>query len=283
MRHARAPLWLGLCLLAASGCVAGSSPSSPLQALEHSLIYHPAAYPRGRWPDQSRYEDVWFEASDGVRLHGWFAEAPNPRAVVLHCHGNAGNVSGLDWLVPLYRDYLRTSILVFDYRGYGKSEGKPSEAGILADARAARRWLAQRTGLRETDIVLSGSSLGGGVAVDLAAHDGARGLILENTYTSMPELAATKSLFRPLVPLMTTRLDSIHKIRRYHGPLLQTHGDADRLIPFAIGKKLFDAANEPKHFIPVPGGGHNDLPSDEFVHALDRFFDALPEPTRAAR
>src|SRR5439155_17149604 len=126
-----------------------------------------------------QFEDAWFEADDGTRLHGWFAEAKNPRAVVLHTHGNAGNVTHRAPLLELFRERLRASILVFDYRGYGRSEGTPDEKGILADARAARRWLAKRAGVAESDVVLHGTSLGGGVAVDLAARDGARGLVLE--------------------------------------------------------------------------------------------------------
>ena len=115
------------------------------------------------------------------------SEAPAPRAVVLYAHGNAGNVAGWAWVLRLFRDRLGCSVLVFDYRGYGRSEGAPDEAGILVDARAARRWLAQRTGVAESEIVLVGTSLGGAVAVDLAAADGARGLVLESTFTSLPQ------------------------------------------------------------------------------------------------
>jgi fermentation-respiration switch protein FrsA (DUF1100 family) len=245
-------------------------------SLDRSVVFIPSRYPEGNWRSSGQeFEDAWFQSADGTRLHGWFAEAKDARAVVLHTHGNAGNVTSRVDLNRLFRDRLQASILVFDYRGYGRSEGQPSEAGIVADARAARRWLAKRTGVAEGDIVLHGTSLGGGVAVELAASDGARGLILENTFTSVPDVASAHVKLVPVRLLLDTRLDSLARIRRYHGPLLQTHGDADRTIPFALGHKLFEAANEPKQFIRVPGGDHNDPPSPAFLVAHDSFLNSL--------
>jgi fermentation-respiration switch protein FrsA (DUF1100 family) len=245
--------------------------------LERSLLFYPRPYPDGNWqPKTITPEDAWFDAPDGVRLHGWFAEAQDPRAVVLFCHGNGGNVASWGWVLRLYRDRLNASVLVFDYRGYGKSEGTPSEAGILADARAARRWLANRTGVSEADIVMAGKSLGGGVAVDLAAKDGARALILESTFTSLPEVATNHLPWLPAQWLMNTRLNSLAQIGNYHGPLLQSHGDTDQTVPYELGRKLFEAANEPKRFVILPGGGHNDLPAREYMQILDEFIASLP-------
>jgi fermentation-respiration switch protein FrsA (DUF1100 family) len=269
-------------LLAVGGAIlfgpaAGCTALLTGRPVEDAILFQPAPEPPGAQPPP-RTEDVRFRSADGNLVHGWFAEAERPRAVVLYAHGNAGNVTDLRPVLDLFRDRLGASVLVFDYRGYGSSEGVPSEAGILADARAARRWLAARTGVREGDIVLVGHSLGGGVAVDLAARDGARGLILESAASALPDAAADHFPLLPVRCLMRTRLDSVAKIPDYHGPLLQTHGDADRVIPFALGRKLFAAANEPKWFVPVPGGGHNDPPSREYLAALDRFFDSLPAP-----
>ncbi|MCI0704143.1 MAG: alpha/beta hydrolase [Planctomycetia bacterium] len=264
-------LVIGVALLSVVGCTwLGGRP------LEDSVVFQPRTYPNGDWTAEPGIEDAWFESADGTRLHGWFAEARAPRAVVLYAHGNAGNVSDWRFALQLFRDRLNTSVLVFDYRGYGRSEGTPSEAGVLTDARAARRWLAARTNVREQDIVLVGRSLGGGVAVDLAAKDGARGLILESTFTSLPDTAASYFPLLPVRGLMRTRLDSLAKIPNYHGPLLQTHGDADRIVPYALGRKLFNAANEPKLFVSVPGGGHNGPPSREYLTALDQFLGSLP-------
>ncbi len=264
-----------LSLALGTGCtsVLGSSAFSG-RSLEESIVFQPRAYPEGDWSPSALFEDVQFESPDGVRLHGWFSEAKQPRAVVLYMHGNGGNVTTRRDVLRLYRDQLGASVLVFDYRGYGRSEGIPTEDGVLADARAAHRWLAAKAGVTEGDIILVGHSLGGGVAVDLAARDGTRGLVLENTFTSLPDVARSHFPFLPFHHLMHSRLDSIDKIPNYRGPLLLKHGDDDEIVPYAFGKKLFAAANEPKQFISVPGGRHNDPPSREFLTALDEFLSS---------
>jgi len=276
-----------LVLISVIGCFSGSSMSSSsvTKPLEDSIVFQPRKYPEGNWkPNDLKFEDAWFEASDGVKLHGWFCDntpaylrrtlTEKRPLVVLFCHGNGGNVTGCYWNLRLWSEKLGASVLAFDYRGFGKSEGKPSEEGILKDARAARRWLAKRAGVREQDIVLVGHSLGGAVAVDLAAADGTRGLILESTFSSLPEVGATR--VSSVAGLMTNRFDSAAKIKNYHGPLLQCHGDADRVVPFALGEKLFAAANQPKEFIRIPGGGHFGPPSPDYYKALQRFVDNLP-------
>jgi fermentation-respiration switch protein FrsA (DUF1100 family) len=196
--------------------------------------------------------------------------------VVLFAGGNAGNVTQFSGMLKTLHE-LGVSTLAFDYRGYGRSHGKPNETGVLADARAARAWLAKRAGIDERDVVLMGRSLGGGVMVDLAGRDGARALIVESTFTSIPDVAA---VHYPLVPvrwLMRTRLDSVGKIANYHGPLLISHGNADKIVPFALGQQLFTAANEPKQFYVIAGGDHNDPPPVEYYRELDKFFTSLPE------
>ncbi|MDB5309202.1 MAG: alpha/beta hydrolase [Gemmataceae bacterium] len=262
-------------LVLATGCATLAGGAA---AIEDSIVFQPRLYPRGDWTPDPRIEDVYFTSSDGVRLHGWFAEPDRnpPRAVVLFTHGNGGNVTTRRQVLHLFRDQLGAAVLVFDYRGYGKSGGTPTEPGVLDDARAARRWLAARAGVREGDIVLAGHSLGGGVAVDLAAADGARGLVLEGTFTNLPDVAASHVPLLPVRAVMQARLDSLSKIRAYRGPLLQVHGDADRIVPYALGRKLFEAANEPKQFVTVPGGGHSDPPTPEYAAALDRFLSSLP-------
>jgi len=272
-------LWAMSCA-AIAGCrtsPAARQPSwNPLDSVEKSLVFAPSRYPAGDWqPPGLAFEDAWFTAADGTRLHGWYVPHARPRAVVLYCHGNGGNVALWSDALRILHDRLSVSAMGFDYRGYGRSEGTPSEAGVLADARAARAWLARRSGVAEPQIVLMGRSLGGAVAVDLAADDGTRGLILESTFTSMPEVARAAMPWLPARMLMQTKFDSRAKISGYHGPLLQSHGTADRLIPFAMGRRLFEAANEPKQFIAIPGGDHNDPQTDEYYAALSDFLDRL--------
>ena len=165
--------------------------------------------------------------------------------------------------------------MVFDYRGYGRSEGVPDAAGILLDGRAARRWLAERAAVKENEIVLMGESLGGAVVVDMAAADGARGVVLDSTFSSLSDVAGFHYPLLPVAALTKTRLDSAGLIAKYHGPLLICHGDKDQIIPIKFGRKLFSAANEPKRFVVMPGHDHNDPRPAEFFAALDEFLDTL--------
>jgi uncharacterized protein len=248
----------------------------PLGKLETSLIFAPTRYPVGDWnPQGLQFEDVHFQSSDGTKLHGWYVPQENPRAIILYCHGNAGNLTDWTDVVRILHDRVGATVMIFDYRGFGKSEGKSSEGGVLADARAARAWLAKRANCSETDIVLMGRSLGGAVAIDLAANDNARGLVLESTFTSMPEVGKTLFPLLPMRILVRSQFKSIAKIGSYHGPLLQSHGTADRLISYAMGTQLFDRANEPKRFVPIPGGDHNDPQTPEYYVALVAFLDGL--------
>jgi fermentation-respiration switch protein FrsA (DUF1100 family) len=248
-----------------------------MMGLEESFIFAPSVYPEGYWtPLTFKPEDAWFSSPDGVRLHGWYVGHERPRAVVLFAHGNAGNVSHRAEILELFVHRLQVSALALDYRGYGRSEGKPTEKGILADARAARQWLANRSGVAEGDIVLMGESLGGGVVVDLAAKEGARGLILENTFSSLPEVAAFHFPWVPVKWFMRTQLNSVKEIVRYRGPLLQIHGDADSIIPLDLAQRLHAAANPPKDLVIIHGGDHNDPRTPEFIQALDDFIARLP-------
>lgn len=262
----------------ACGCAGNSSrKKGTLARIEDSIVYQPSVFPEGDWrPTDLVFADACFTAEDGTRLHGWYCPSENPRAVVLYLHGNAGNLSHRTDLLRELQQRHRLSVLIFDYRGYGRSEGRPDENGILQDARAARAWLAARAGIDQSQIVLMGRSLGAAVAVDLAANEGARGLILQSTFTSLPDVAASKPIIGSLASAMQGRLNSIDKIAAYRGPLLLSHGDADSVIPYAHGLKLFEVANLPKRFVTIPGGDHNDPQTAEYHVEFDRFIDRLP-------
>ncbi|NUQ66420.1 MAG: alpha/beta hydrolase [Pirellulales bacterium] len=250
-----------------------------MMLLEESLLFYPVPYPEGEsWePRGLTFEDAWFSAADGVRLHGWFVPHEQARAVVLFCHGNAGNVT--HWADTLWtlHNQVGVSVLSFDYRGYGRSEGSPNEPGMYADARAARAWLASRTGKREEEIVLMGRSLGGAVAVELAAVDGAKGLVLESTFSSVPDVAASIYRWLPVRWLIRNRFDAVGRISGYRGPLLQSHSETDEIVPYSFARRLFEQANEPKQLITLRGVGHNDPQTPAYYEALVRFLDGLAD------
>ena len=252
-----------------------------LLLLEERMIFPAGNFAKDNWdPDFLDYEDVNFAADDGTQLHGWYVPHPNPRAYVLFAHGNAGNLSHRGRRLEYFHQQ-ELAVFGFDYRGYGNSQGKPNEQGIYQDARAARAWLANREQIPETEIVLLGTSLGGGVMVELAA-DGARGLILESTFDGLDDTAAHHYWYMPVRVLMRNRFRSVDKIAQYQGPLLQSHGKLDEVIPYTNGQRLFAAANEPKHWVSIPDGTHNVRPSAEYDRAFSAFFDQLNASTEKA-
>ncbi|TWT86559.1 putative aminoacrylate hydrolase RutD [Pseudobythopirellula maris] len=237
-------------------------------------------------------EDVSFESADGVRLHGWFfpheklemtvANGAAPRAV-LYCHGNGETVPRNLARMRLLRDVLGASIFVFDYRGYGKSEGKPYERGVIADGAAARRWLAERTGVASAEVVLYGRSLGTAVACALAADEtadgepaagGAKALVLESAFTRLTDAAAHHYRFLPVRLLMRNRFDSLARIAKHDGPVFAMHGTDDWVVPIEQGRLLFEAApGGPKRFVEIPHAGHNDTPPRECFEEMRQFLD----------
>ncbi len=238
--------------------------------LENALIFPAPRFPVGNW--QHGLEDVHFRADDGTQLHGLILEHDAPAVHILFCHGNGEHVAYNCDLMNRYHDDMNATVFAFDYRGYGRSEGKPNEAGVLQDGRAAQQWLAQRAGIPADEIVLVGRSLGGAVAVELAATNGAKALVLERTFTTMPDVAARLYPFLPIRLLMRTKFDSASKIRNFSGPILQCHGTDDALVPYELGRKLFDAASTTnKQFYDEIGLGHNDGYSDGYWRALQKF------------
>ncbi|MCC6491735.1 MAG: alpha/beta fold hydrolase [Pirellulales bacterium] len=246
--------------------------------LERMLVY-PA--PRLNGADYEAadlpYEDVFFEADDGTRLHGWYVPHPNPKAVMLFAHGNGEHVAALAPMLRLLHQRAEVATFAWDYRGYGHSGGKPHEDNLLADARVAQLWLAERAGVEPEEVVVYGRSLGGGVAVGLASQYPVRGLVLERTFAGLVETAAHHFPWLPVRWLMKNRFPSIDRIRDYHGPLLQSHGTVDEVVPYEMGRRLFEAAGSTnKRFITCEGGDHSCPQTDEYYEALVEFLDSLP-------
>jgi uncharacterized protein len=254
-------------------------------SFENSMVYPAPRYTPADLADASNLalwnaqnygaEEVQFESTDGTVLRGWYWQHPNPQGHLLYCHGNGDCVAYLGVYLANLSQRHRLSIFVFDYRGYGRSEGSPSEAGILKDGVAARDWLAKRVAIQPTDVILMGRSLGGAVCVDIAANSGARGLILQNSFTSLPDAAANIYWYLPVRLLMRNQYRSIDKIARYHGPVLQSHGNQDRIIPYALGQKLFRAAPGRKRFFTIEGGDHNDPDPEAYAGVLGEFLQSL--------
>ncbi|GIV59615.1 alpha/beta hydrolase [Rhodocaloribacter litoris] len=202
------------------------------------------------------YEDVTLETEDGERLHGWWIPAEHPRATLLLFHGNAGNISGRLPLISVWHG-LGLNVFVFDYRGYGRSTGTPSEEGLYRDAAAAWHYLTATRGLAPEEVLLLGRSLGGGPATWLAERAGPGALILESTFTSVPDVAARHYPFLPVRWLARHRFDNLDRIRRIRVPVLVIHSPEDEIVPYAHGRALFDAAAGPKTFLEI-AGRHND-------------------------
>lgn len=202
------------------------------------------------------HETVRFTAADGVRLHGWFVPVWQARATLLFCHGNAGNISHRLDSIRLFHD-LGLNVLIFDYRGYGQSGGRPSEKGSYRDADAAWDHLVNRRRIAPARIVIFGRSLGAAIAADLASRTKPAAVILESAFTTIPDMAAALYPWLPARLLSRYRYDNRAKIGHIRSPLLIVHGRDDEIIPFSHGRQLFTLANDPKHFLAL-SGGHND-------------------------
>jgi hypothetical protein len=243
------------------------------QTLDERLLFFPSKYPAGDWkPKDLKFDDVMFESKDKTRLHGWYCPCEDRRAIVLMTHGNAGHVADRAPLLRYLQSKARVAVFIFDYRGYGKSEGTPTVEGVLDDARAARAQLRWMASIEDSEMLLMGESLGGAIAVQLAAESAPRGLILQSTFSSLREIADFHfPALSWLVP--ADKLNSCKAIRRYSGPLLQSHGTADRTIPLPLAETLFAAGNEPKQFIKIPRAGHNNWITDDYLGHLNSFIE----------
>jgi len=221
-------------------------------------------------------EEVFFTAEDGVRIHAFYLPAPGARRALLFLHGNAGNASHrLPNAVELVR--LDCSVLVLDYRGYGLSEGRATETGVYADARAGLGHLIEQRGFPENRVIVFGRSLGGAVAVDLAKERNLAGVILESTFPSVAEVVSSGPVGSWLGALAGRRFESASKIAQIQAPLLYFHGDRDEVVRYELGRRLFDAAPEPKAFETVHGAGHNDLTQVGGRRYFDRIRKFLDE------
>jgi uncharacterized protein len=227
-----------------------------LLLLQSRLVFFPTRAIEATPADAGlAFEDVWLGTDDGLRLHGWWVPAEHAPGAVLFFHGNAGNISHrLGTLDLLHR--LGYSTLIIDYRGYGRSEGRPSEHGTYRDAAAAWRHLLEERGIPAERIALFGRSLGGAVAADLAARHRPAALVLESTFTSVPDLGAELYPWLPVRMLSRIRYDTRSRLAAVDAPVLIVHSRDDEIIPFAHGRRLHEAVRGTGEFLEI-SGGHN--------------------------
>ena len=250
---------------------------------QSSLLYYPNIAGRGLEATPQRigldFEDVELLTADGVRLHGWFVPGDNARGTVLFFHGNAGNISHrLDSIAIFNR--MNLDLLIIDYRGYGQSEGKPSETGTYLDAEAAWTYLTEARGIDADEIVVFGRSLGAAIAAWLASRQQPAALILESSFGSVPSMAQRLYPFLPVRWLARFSYDTRQYVGRIACPLLVVHSRDDDIIPYAEGRRVFDAAPADKQFLDIRGG-HNDgflVSGRTYSDGLRRFIDgSLPD------
>ena len=246
--------------------------------IEDRFIFHPD-HVTGRDPSHIglRFEEVFFTTQDDLRLHGWFIPHQEARATLVWFHGNAGNISDRMLNIKLIHDRIGINLFIFDYRGYGRSEGTVSEKGTYLDGEAAIQYLLGRDDAAARRLILFGRSLGAAVAAEMAIRFDSLGVILESPFVSIQEMARAIFPSLPIAWLLRTRYDTMEKVRLIKTPLLVLHGDRDATVPFAQGKKVFEVAPGPKRFHRIVGASHNDtfvVGGEEYYKVLREFIES---------
>jgi len=263
-------------------------------AFQDQLLFQPSDRLRAT-PDDAGldHETVRLDTEDGETLHGWWVPAPDVDSVnshplvsretgpeeraghtLLFFHGNAGNISGRLESVGQFRR-LGLNVLIVDYRGYGQSTGAPSEEGIYNDASACWQYLTDERGIPAGDIVVFGRSMGGGPATWIASRHRPGAVILESVFTSVPDVGAHHYPFLPVKTLATNHFDNASRVGAINAPLLSIHSRNDRVVPFELGRQVYEAAPAPKRFLEIEGG-HNDgflVSSEAYLRTIDGFLE----------
>ena len=243
-----------------------------IRFIEQKSLYFPfkaiEATPRAIGLD---YQDVTITTGDGIRLNAWFIPSDSPRATILLSHGNGGNISHRMEKIAILHE-LELDVLIYDYRGYGGSTGRPSEDGLYRDAQAVYDYLVNKKKVSPQTIVAYGESLGGAVSIDLAGRRNVGALIIESGFTSIHDMAKSVFLYVPEF-FLKTRFDALEKIKGLTIPKLIMHSAEDEIVPYKQGWKLFQNAPEPKVFVELQGG-HNDgflVSGEVYSKGIDEF------------
>jgi len=248
-----------------------------LLLLENKLVFH-ATRDSNPPPADIHAQEIELRMADDTQFHAWWCPPPEWRpsdGAVLYCHGTGGNVSHRAKAIRTWQTEMGEAVLVFDYPGYGRSEGSPSEAGCYAAAEAAYDWLIRAAQVPPEKLLIFGGSLGGGPATHLAADRAHRILVLLCTFTSVPDVSQDLCVIFPARWLVKNQFDNRANLARCSGPVFLAHGTADRVVPFGHGVRLFAAAREPKAFLRLEGVPHSEFPPPEFFAALRGFLDGV--------
>jgi hypothetical protein len=247
--------------------------SGMLYLIQPSMVFFPSRDLTAT-PDQwdLAYEDVTIDTADGLKLHGWFVPHERSSEVLLFLHGNGGNIAHRGESLRIFQR-LGINVLIIDYRGYGQSEGTPSENGFYEDARSAWRYLTETKGYRAGQIVIFGRSIGGAVAANLITEQQPAKVILESTFSSARDMAGSLMPVLSKIVILRYNFDAISHIGQLQTPLLVLHSPDDEIIPFRLGEKLYDAADGPKQFVKLKGDHNNGFieSQPDYERALARF------------
>jgi hypothetical protein len=240
-------------------------------SMEDSIVFHPATYADMPPTRGVTAADVDLPLANDVKVHARWYPQDGAKGTVLYCHGNAGNLEDRAEAIKQLRSFLGMNVLIFDYPGYGKSTGTPSEAGCYAAADAAYNWLAVNKGVTPTTLILYGESLGGAVAVDLASRMPHEILVLNRTFTSIPDVADYQMPLLPNSMLMHNRFDTLSKISKCPCPVFIAQAEKDTIVPLRQGQQLKAACQAPSAIFLMRGIGHNEPPTTEFYLRLRAF------------
>ncbi len=246
-----------------------------LTLFQSSMVYYPTREMNSNPSHVGlMYESVSIQTDDGVRLLAWYIPHDSARATILLCHGNGGNISHRVQLIKILHD-LNLNVLIFDYRGYGQSEGKPSEEGTYKDAKAAWLYLVRKKNIAPSNIIIHGRSLGGAVASHLAREVNPGGLILESSFTSVGDVARRMFPYFPIRLMIRFDYKTADNVAECRCPVLVIHSRDDKLISFEFGQALYDRAREPKSFLEITGSHDDGYATSGPVYSggLDRFIE----------
>ncbi len=247
-----------------------------LYSFQEKLLYFPdknlIASPRDL---NLNFENIFFQTKDKKTLHAWFIKNDKAKFTILFCHGNAGNISHRLESIDLFHQ-LHLNVFIFDYRGYGKSNGTPSEEGSYEDVFSAWNYLTKEKQINENQIIIFGRSLGGAIASFLASKVKSKAVVLESTFSSFHSIAKDHYPWLPVRQLARLKYETINHVKNIKSPILIAHSKDDEIIPFRHGQNIFEQANEPKEFLTLRGN-HNGgflLSKKDYMKSLAKFIDS---------